>query len=90
MLEQGLTNTSYRERLEQRRQELIAERAKQEADAAQAIDDEAEARASEMFLRMMRRRNLDMIRNGEDGLGIPLTQEEEAMLIAEGVLQPAE
>jgi len=36
---------------------------------------------------MMRRRNLDMIRNGEAGLGIPLTQEEEAMLIAEGVLQ---
>ena len=87
MLDQGLTNSSYRERLEERRKEVLAEQANKEAADAQAIDDAAEERASEMFLRMMRRRNLDMIRNGEAGLGIPLTPEEEAMLIAEGVLQ---
>ncbi len=86
MLEQGMSNSSYRERLEQRRVELLAERAALEAADAKAMDEAAEERAADMFLKMMKRKNLDMIRNGEGSLGIPLTPEEDAMLTAEGVL----
>jgi len=86
MLEEGVSNTTYRDRLVQRRNELVAKRAQEEADNAKAIDAAAEERSAELFITMMRRANLDMIRNGEDGLGIPLTPEEDAMLTREGVL----
>ena len=87
MLEENIgNNTTYRERLQQRRADLLAERAQQEAENAKAIDLAAEARAADAFLAMMRHANLDNIRNGGDGLGIPLTPEEDAMLTREGVL----
>jgi len=87
MLDSGVKNTTYRERLEQRKQELLAERAKQDAENQKAIDEaaaEAEERTAEAFMTMMRRANLENIRNGGEGLGIPLTAEENEMLTREG------
>ncbi len=85
MLERGMSNATYRERLEQRRAELLAERAAQDDTKLSAINEVAEERAAVLFLSMMRRQNLDMIRRGERSLGIPLTPEETAALTAEGV-----
>jgi len=90
MLKEGVDNKTYRERLEQRRNELIAKRAQEEADNAKAIDAAVEERTAELFITMMRRANLDNIRDGGEGLGIPLTPEEDAMLTREGVLPGAD
>ena len=76
LLKLETTNAAYRERLEKRRAELAAERAAH----GDTIDHAAEERAAEAFVRMMRHANLENLREGGKGLGIPLTPEEEALL----------
>ena len=86
VLASGITTDSYVERLKQRREELVKEQAAQDAAQQQKVDAAAEDRAAEMFMGLMRRRNMDMIRSGQGSLGIPLTAEEDAQLVSEGVL----
>ena len=87
-LKMGIKNDSYVERLRKRREEVLAQQQQAAAaDGAQLapekIDEDA---ASAKFEAFLRRKNLNLIRKGEPGLGIPLTPEEDAQLVSEGVL----
>lgn len=79
-------DSSYVERLKQRRAELLeASQAQDQAQKAR-IGEAADERAAQLFTMLLRRRNMDMIRRGEGSLGIELTPEEDAQLVKEGVL----
>lgn len=83
-LQMGISNESYVDRLKKRREEIAAAQATQQTpDATEAA---VEARTATVFESYLRRKNLEMIRKGEDGLGIQLTPEEDAQLVKEGVL----
>jgi len=83
----GSTSTAaYLERLKQRRAEIQAQNASHMA----GITRTAEKLAAEAAEAAMRKRNLEMIRRGEGSLGIPLTPEEDAQLVREGVLPAAQ
>lgn len=81
-LSMGIQQESYVERLKQRREELVAK----DAENTAAKDKEAEDRAAAVFQSMLRRQNMEAIRSGQGSLGIPLTPEEDAQLVNEGVL----
>lgn len=67
-------------RMELREARRIASLAKSEEDQSE------EARAARA--QALRNYNLDVIRSGAPGLPIPLTEEEDALLVSEGVLAP--
>lgn len=86
-LKMGITNESYIERLKQRRDEVVAAQQAAASTGAQAsVDKAVEEKASAAYEAMLRRKNLELIRRGSPGLGIPLTPEEDAQLVTEGVL----
>ena len=81
----GIKQESYVERLKKRREELLADRSGQDTTnvKADSVNDE---RITARFEAILRKKNLDMIRSGAGGLGIPLTAEEDAQLVTEGAL----
>jgi len=81
-LSMGIQQESYVERLKKRREELLA----QEAVSSAVQDQEAQDRAAVAFQTMLRKQNMETIRSGQGSLGIPLTPDEDAQLVAEGVL----
>ena len=85
-LNMGITNDSYVERLKKRRMEVLAQQTAADADAQATIDKAAEEKAAAAFETILRQRNLALIRKGDPGLGFPLTPEEDAKLVGEGIL----
>lgn len=79
------TTVTYIERLKKRREDLAAQNAANSA----GLTKTAEMLVTEAAQAALRKRNLDMIRRGEGSLGIPLTAEEDALLVKEGVLPAA-
>jgi len=82
VLDMGIQQESYVEKLKKRRDELAAQAAASQSTAAPAT----EPIDSTAFLNMLRKQNMDNIRQGGGGLGVPLTPEEDAQLVKEGVL----
>ena len=83
VLKMGITNESYLDKLRKRREEVLANQA---AQTEIAVDETGEKNAEKAVATFLRRKNLESIRKGEGGLGIPLTPEEDAQLVNEGVL----
>ena len=83
-LKMGIKNDSYIERLKKRREEVLAQQTAATDSGNKALEDKAAA----TFELVLRRKNLDLIRSGQPGLGIPLTAEEDAQLVTEGALPP--
>lgn len=82
----NFSSATYLERLKKRREELQAQNA---ANLA-GLNKTTETLVTEAARAAMRKRNMDMIRRGEGSLGIPLTAEEDAQLVKEGVLPAAQ
>ena len=80
----GIKEDSYIERLKKRREELLT--SQESATASKSDDQVNDTRITARFEAILRRKNMDMIRSGAGGLGIPLTAEEDAQLVSEGVL----
>ena len=78
VLKMGITDDSYLARLKKRREEVLAQQA--------TVDPTVDEKTTALFEKILRARNLYSIRNGEPGLGIPLTADEDAQLVSEGVL----
>jgi hypothetical protein len=82
----GGASATYIERLRKRREELLAQNAASVAEMNKTPENVATAAAQAA----LRKRNMDMIRRGEGSLGIPLTPEEDAQLVKEGILPAAQ
>ena len=85
-LKMGIKNESYLDRLKQRREEVLAQQITDNNSALQNAANLSDDKVSAAFESMLRRRNLELIRKGEPGLGFPLTAEEDAQLVHEGIL----
>ena len=87
-LKMGITNDSYVDKLKKRREEVLAQQAAASGDTKDTTDKTMEDKVAAQFEDFLRRKNLDLIRKGEPGLGIQLTPEEDAQLVRENVLPP--
>ncbi len=84
---------SYADRLRRRREELLRERMESYLTIKSQAEKDAEAKSAEAIAaeanRVLRAKNLELIRQGQPALPIQLTPDEDAQLVNEGVLQPA-
>ncbi len=91
LLNAGTQDDSYVGRLRSRREQLMKLAAEAQSQREQEIQAKAQVATTNEMGRRLREANLNLIRKGLKPIGtIELTPEEDAKLVDEGVLQPAQ
>ena len=89
LLSAGIQDISYANRLRERREQLVKQAEAEQARSEQEAHTQAQTVAAGEVNNRLREANLNLIRKGIKPIGtIELTPEEDAKLVAEGVLPP--